>query len=101
MNILLSFLKKKQKIVTLRQAIDATNISTSEHHRMSMDDVFKVANKNIQFKDVTSKNIIKKLGLIHNPQVRTVLPEDNDKLTFNKRTSHLARQLHKGLPKLR
>lgn len=99
MKSLLHFFRKGRKNRTLREILDTIKISAHEHHRMTPDDVFNTSNKNHHFADATSDTIVKKLGLTHAPQVKTTLPVNNHKITFNQRTSHVHRQLKKGLPK--
>lgn len=87
------------KQTTLKEILSKTKIDTDQRHLIRLPESLAVRSKPIHFIDATNKEIDKKLGLIHNPQVRTVYPEKD--LSFNQRTAALSRNLKKGLPKLK
>ena len=97
---LFHLLSGRKKNLSLKEILAKTHITSNEHDIVTLGTPFVTANKNIQFKYVANDTVTKRLGLTHDPKVKTTYPENHEKLTFNQRTSHLHTQLKKGLKKL-
>lgn len=97
---MLSFISKlfapPKRPLSLKEAIAQTRISTDPKHLKTFQ-AATVVKKDHNFIDVTSKEIPKRLGLTHNPKVRTI----ESTATFNQRAAAVNAQLKKGLKKIK
>lgn len=73
------------------------SLLTGRNQNLTMREAIQISH----FPDATVKEIPKKLGLTHAPQVTTVYPDGHEHLTFNQKTAALSRNLKKGLPKVK